>query len=143
MSIDLSRTDRDYLFGRLLGAADKLEEYALRKKSNDRLVTAAIRYMQTFSMRPATTWTTIHNQLLPYIQQVKGAIAFREIEGIMKLGTPDAFADDAPLSSLYLVGFYHERAHIDQIVESFRAKQTVDTSVDTAIDNNLNQQAKE
>ena len=129
MSIDLARTDRDYLYGRLLGAADKLEEYALRKKDNSRLVTAAIRYMQTFSMRPATTWQVIHNQLLPYIQQVKGTIAFREIQAIKKLGAPETFADDAPLQSLYLVGYYHERAYIDDlIVEAAQKKQNTDSS---------------
>ena len=143
MSIDLARTDRDYLFGRLLGAADKLEEYALRRKSNNRLVTAAIRYMQTFSMRPATTWSTIHNQLLPYIQQVKGAIAFREIESIIKLGKPDDFADNAPLSGLYLVGYYHERAYIDQLIASIRKKQATDMASDATTVNNLNQPEKE
>ncbi|MGN0854942.1 MAG: type I-C CRISPR-associated protein Cas8c/Csd1 [Kiritimatiellia bacterium] len=143
MNIDLARTDRDYLFGRLLGAADKLEEYALRRKSNDRLVTAAIRYMQTFSMRPATTWSTIHDQLLPYIQQVKGTIAFREIESIMKLGAPDVFADDTPLSGLYLVGFYHERAYVDQLVESIRNKQAEDIEFDTTTVNTLNKSEKE
>lgn len=129
MSIDLARTDRDYLYGRLLGAADKLEEYALHKKDNSRLVTAAIRYMQTFSMRPATTWQIIHNQLLPYIQQVKGTIAFREIQDIHELGTPEIFADDAPLSGLYLVGYYHERARIDGLIaEAAQKKQNKDSS---------------
>ena len=138
MSIDLARTDRDYLYGRLLGAADKLEEYALRKKENSRLVTAAIRYMQTFSMRPATTWQVIHNQLLPYIQQVKGTIAFREIQAIHELGAPETFADDAPLSGLYLVGYYHERAHIaNLIVEAARKKQPTDSS-DNDTDNTTN-----
>ena len=140
MSIDLSRTDRDYLYGRLLGAADKLEEYALFKKANNRLVTAAIRYMQTFSMRPATTWQIIHNQLLPYIQQVKGTIAFREIQAIKELGTPETFADDTPLSGLYLVGYYHERSHIDGL--SARKKQQADSS-DNSTDNNPNQPKQE
>ena len=129
MSMDLARTDRDYLYGRLLGAADKLEEYALHKKDNGRLVTAAIRYMQTFSMRPATTWQIIHNQLLPYIQQVKGTIAFREIQAINELGTPESFADDAPLSGLYLVGYYHERARIDGLsAEAAQKKHYKDSS---------------
>ena len=59
LSIELDRTDRDYLYGRLLGAADKLEEYALFKKDNNRVVTAAIRHMQTFVQRPFRTWQTM------------------------------------------------------------------------------------
>ena len=143
MSIDLARTDRDYLYGRLLGAADKLEEYALRKKVNDRFVTAAIRHMQTFSMRPFTTWRVIHDTLCPYIQQVKGSIAFREIQAITKLGKPETFNDDTPLSGLYLVGYYHERSRIDDMItEAARKKQPADSS-DDITDNNLNQLAQE
>ena len=79
LSIELDRTDRDYLYGRLLGAADELEEYALYKKGNDRVATAAIRHMQTFSQHPFRTWQTIHGCLNPYIQMVKGGFAFNEI----------------------------------------------------------------
>ena len=119
MSLDESRTDRDYLYGRLLGAADKLEEYALRKKENDRNVTAAIRYMQTFSMRPFTTWETIHSTLLPYIQQVKNSIAFSEIQLIQnKFRSIESYEDDNPLSGLYLIGYYHEREYIDMLVRA-------------------------
>ena len=112
MSIDLNRSDRDYLYGRLLGAADKLEEYVLYNLNKKRIVTSAIRYMQTFSMRPFTTWRTIHDALLPYIQKGKGLLAFREIESIMASFSPDGFNDDSPLSGLYLVGYYHERSYI-------------------------------
>ena len=122
MSIDLARTDRDYLYGRLLGAADKLEEYALHKKDNSRLVTAAIRYMQTFAMRPFTTWTTIHDSLLPYKQQVKGCFADRELQTIENLfESVESYKDDSPLSGLYLIGYYHEREHIDKLIADAKA----------------------
>ena len=123
MSIDLARTDRDYLYGRLLGAADKLEEYALHKKDNSRLVTAALRYMQNFSMRPATTWQIIHNQLIPYKQQVRNCIADRELQSIYALLAVDDSVDDCPLSGVYLVGYYHERAYIETLLSEARAKK--------------------
>ena len=123
MSIDLSRTDRDYLYGRLLGAADKLEEYALHKKDNGRLVTAAIRYMQTFSMRPATTWQIIHNQLIPYKQQIKNCIEDQELQSIYTLLAVDVSMDDSPLSGLYLAGYYHERAYIEALRSELRLKR--------------------
>ena len=132
MNIDLARTDRDYLYGRLLGAADKLEEYALRKKDNSRLDTAAIRYMQTFSMRPFTTWTTIHDSLLPYKQQVKGCFADQELQAIEnKFASVESYADDSPLSGLYLIGYYHEREYIASLITDAKAKQQLQNSSDT------------
>ena len=117
MSIEMERRDRDYLYGRLLGAADKLEEYALYKKKNDRVVTAALRYMQTFSQRPFMAWNTIHKCLNPYIQQVKGSFAFTEIQDIMQLFEEGDYEKDAPMNGSYLIGYYHERAHIETLVQ--------------------------
>lgn len=123
MSINLARTDRDYLYGRLLGAADKLEEYALYKKTNNRIVTAAVRYMQTFSMRPFATWNLIHMTLAPYIQQVKWSFAFREIETITNAFEDGAYEDDRPLSGLFLAGYYHERVYLDGLFAEAKKKK--------------------
>jgi CRISPR-associated protein Csd1 len=128
LSIELDRTDRDYLYGRLLGAADKLEEYALQKKENDRVVTAAIRHMQAFAQHPFRTWQTIHNSLNPYIQKVKGGFAFNEIQSVMDLFVSNEYEMDKPLNGSYLIGYYHERAYIDNLVKaaSDKKKQTND-----------------
>jgi len=118
LSVELERTDRDYLYGRLLGAADKLEEYALYKKDNKRVVTAAIRYMQAFSRRPFMTWNTIHDCLNPYMQKVKDSFAFGEIQTVMDLFLSGDYEKDRPLNSSYLIGYYHERAYIDTLVKA-------------------------
>lgn len=123
LSIEPNRTDRDYLYGRLLGAADKLEEYALYKKDNDRVVTAAIRYMQAFVQRPFRTWQTIHGCLNPYIQTVKGGFAFNEIQAVMNQFATGDYEKDAPLNGSYLIGYYHERAHIDSLVKAAAEKK--------------------
>lgn len=120
MSLEMTRTDRDYLYGRLLGAADKLEEYALYKQKNERVETAAIRYMQTFSQKPFSTWNTIHQTLLPYIQQVKGSLAFGEIQRVHELFMDGDFENNTPLGGAYLIGYYCERAHIDQMVSNLK-----------------------
>lgn len=126
MSIDLKRTDRDYLYGRLLGAADKLEQYALRKKGNDRSVTAAIRYMQMFSQRPFSAWQIIHQSLMPYKQQTRGSIADKELQAISNQFNGDGkdFENDIPLSGLYLIGYYHECAYIDELVRAAYEKSS-------------------
>lgn len=123
MSIESERKDRDYLYGRLLGAADKLEEYALYKKSNKRQETAAVRYMQTFSQKPYSTWNTIHQTLVPYIQQVKGCFAFNEIQQIHDDFKRGDFENDAPLSGIYLLGYYCERIYIEQRVSEICNKK--------------------
>ena len=122
MSLETTRTDRDYLYGRLLGAADKLEEHALYKKSNKRVETAAMRYMQTFSQKPFSTWNTIHQTLEPYIQQVRNSVAFAEIQLVHDKFLPGDFENNAPLSGAYLIGYYCERAHIEQMVRDINSK---------------------
>ncbi|MBN1128181.1 MAG: type I-C CRISPR-associated protein Cas8c/Csd1 [Chitinispirillaceae bacterium] len=128
LNIELDRTDRDYLYGRLLGAADKLEEYALYKKDNDRVVTAAIRHMQAFAQHPFRTWQTIHGCLNPYIQRVKGSFAFNEIEAIKnKFVSVDEYEKDTSLDGSYLIGYYHERAFIGSLVaEAISKKQSAE-----------------
>lgn len=123
LSIELDRTDRDYLYGRLLGAADKLEEYALYKKETDRIVTAAIRHMQAFAQRPFRTWQTIHSCLNSYIQTVKGGFAFNEIQDVMQQFISGDYEKDTPLTGSYLIGYYHERAYIDSLVKKAADKK--------------------
>ncbi len=128
LSIELNRKDRDYLYGRLLGAADKLEEYALYKRDKGRVVTAAIRHMQAFAQRPFRTWQTIHSCLNPYIQTVKGSFAFQEIEAIKnKFASVSDYENDKPLNGSYLIGYYHERAYIDSLAKAANIqKSTID-----------------
>lgn len=122
MSIELERRDRDYLYGRLLGAADNLEEYALQKKRNDRVVTAALRHMQAFAQRPFSTWATIHGCLNPYIQQVKHSFGFHEIKNIKQQFEEGDFERNEPLGGAYLLGYYHELAHIEALVKEHSTK---------------------
>lgn len=130
LSIELDRNDRDYLYGRLLGAVDKLEEYALKKQGSDRIVTAAIRHMQTFAQHPFRTWQTIHECLNPYIQRVKGSFAFTEIQNIKQLFQFREYENDKPLNGTYLIGYYHERAYIEKLVKNAGNKNKTIESVE-------------
>jgi len=126
LSIEKGRADRDYLYGRLLGAADKLEEYALYKKDKGRVVTAALRHMQAFAQRPFRTWQTIHGCLNPYIQSVKNSYAFSEIQAITDKFESGDYEKDVPLNGSYLLGYYHERAYINSLVEAAKSKNSND-----------------
>jgi CRISPR-associated protein Csd1 len=135
LSIEIDRKDRDYLYGRLLGAADKLEEYALFKKDKDRIVTAAIRHMQTFAQHPFRTWETIHRCLIPYIQTVKNSFAFNEIQAVKNQFAVGDYEKDAPLNGPYLIGYYHERAYIDALVEGARNRSKATGNTETEENN--------
>ncbi|MDR3723373.1 MAG: type I-C CRISPR-associated protein Cas8c/Csd1 [Terracidiphilus sp.] len=118
MSLDESRTSRDYLYGRLLALADSIEGLALNVASVQRDTTAA-RLMQRFADHPFTTWRTIELQLTPYIAQLRSSRAaalqcrqslidevYSKFESSSGNG---AFLDNRPLSGEFLLGFHSQR----------------------------------
>lgn len=111
MELEEFRNDRDYLYGRLLAVADKLENYAMFKANknrnmDDRRATNAIRLMSGFSVKPYSTWKVLWNQLIPYINQLNGAAYHLSIiDSIMILFKSGEFEDNKPLSPLYLLGY--------------------------------------
>lgn len=110
MSLDETRSTRDYLYGRLLAIADVLEERALSQAEKNR-PTNATRYMQQFSQRPFRTWKQIHDSLTPYFMRLSGKAYYyknliSEVEGLF---TPDDFINNSPLSGEYLLGYYCQR----------------------------------
>ena len=107
MELEKERTDRDYLFGRLLAVADKLEGTALYKadKQNTR-TTNAIKLMSAFQVKPYSTWGQLYTQLIPYRNQLYGAGYYQSlIDEIMVLFKRGDFENNAPLSPLYLLGY--------------------------------------
>ena len=118
MSLDESRTSRDYLYGRLLAVADSIEGLALSLAGQKRDTTAA-RLMQRFADHPYTTWRTIELQLAPYIAQLRTRRApalqrrQRLIDGVCSKfessGDESAFLDNRPLSGEFLLGFHSQR----------------------------------
>ena len=109
VSLNTNSTDRSYLFGRLLAVADKIE-YLTYAKDEDRL-TNAKRYMNLFSRQPMKTWANIHDRIIPYLQKlsVYERIKYEKLIGEIteKMNEAD-FADNSPLSGLYLLGFYNQ-----------------------------------
>ncbi len=118
MSLDESRTSRDYLYGRLLALADSIEGLALNVAKVQRDTTAA-RLMQRFADHPYSTWRTIELQLTPYIAQLRSsrAAALQRRQGLIDavyalFGTSSGestFQDNRPLSGEFLLGFHSQR----------------------------------
>ena len=63
-------TERDYLYGRLLAVADRIEYRTYDKEKDAGRVTNAKRYMSTFSQRPFETWKIIEENLQPYLNKL-------------------------------------------------------------------------
>ncbi len=113
LELEENRTDRDYLYGRLLAIADAIESSARYKQGNtkdDIRATNAIRYMTAFSQNPFRTWSMLWNQLNPYIQQLNGADWYlTQIGNIKELFNEGDFESNASLDGKYLLGFFAQR----------------------------------
>lgn len=110
MALEPDRRTRDYLFGRLLAAADGLESLSLYL-AKDKRDTNAARLMQRFADRPSSTWKTIELSLAPYKARL-GARAskyLKVIDEVMDAFNPDEFISDKPLSGEFLLGYHCQR----------------------------------
>ncbi len=111
MALEENRRTRDYLYGRLLALADRLEEYAL-SKSGEKRATNAARYMQQFANRPNKTWQQIETALSPYLARLGGrAIWYKDLvdEVMGKFDSVESFTLDKPLTGEFLLGYHCQR----------------------------------
>lgn len=110
MALDPSRTTRDYLYGRLLAIADRLEGHALYKAGEKRDTNAA-RYMQQFADRPNKTWRQVYLALSPYMARLGGAKYYKDMldEVMCKFVSVEDFTSDKPLSGEFLLGYHCQR----------------------------------
>lgn len=125
MALQEERTDRDYLFGRLLAVAQAAESRALWNASEKR-DTNAERLMNAFRSRPYVTWGLIDKKLQPYWKRLKsngagekdaGLFYKNEIRAIMdqfritQQGKSEYECND-PLNPTFLLGY---NAELDRI----------------------------
>lgn len=117
MALENDRTDRDYLFGRLLAVAEHLEEAALYA-ANEKRETTAARLMQRFADFPYPTWRTIESALVPYKSRLhanrpgilhKMKTLLDEIHAKFQTGD---YEKDGRLSGAYLLGYHCQRIEL-------------------------------
>ncbi len=133
MALDENYHSRDYLYGRLLAVAERIESVALSVTDENRPTNAA-RLMQRFADRPAQTWLLIHKALDPYMQRLQvSRTGFlnnqrEELETISSAFTIEDFNNNAPLSGEFLLGYYCQRQKMKQDsaenAANYKAKQT-------------------
>ena len=136
MALDENYHARDYLYGRLLAVAERIEDVALSVANENRSTNAA-RLMQRFADRPAQTWLVIYKALDPYMQRLQvSRTAFlnnqrEELEAISDAFSIEDFNNNAPLLGEFLLGYYCQRQKMkDESAENkkrFAEKKDKDT----------------
>lgn len=120
MTLDSENRDRSYLFGRLLAVMEKVEAETLRRTENDR-ATNASRLQSAYVNHPFATWKTLEGQLVPYFnaltpylrEKYKTTIA----EIVEKLYDTDEASLNRPLTEMYLIGYYLQRAELNRYIK--------------------------
>ena len=114
MALEEERSSRDYLYGRLLAVAEKIESMALYF-ANEKRETIAARLMQRFADRPYSTWRTIETSLTPYKARINakapGLLAgyIELIDTICCQFKTDEFTQDSRLSGEFLLAYHCQR----------------------------------
>ena len=119
MSLEENRRSRDYLYGRLLAVADKIEGHALSISSEGKnRDTSAIKLMQRFSAKPYETWMRIEQNLIPYMSRLRArapkslTVYSGTLDSIYDLFAPDDFKDNSPLTPEFLLGYHCQRSEL-------------------------------
>lgn len=109
MALDENCTDRNYLFGRLLAAAEKAELDTYDDSDTKSRVPNARRYWEKFVQSPYTTWERIYEKLDPYFQKLGNSNRYMRVINEIKANfTVESYADDSRLQPLYLLGYSHQ-----------------------------------
>ena len=132
MALEENYHSRDYLYGRLLAIAERIEDVALNISGENRSTTAA-RLMQRFADRPFETWRTIELALQPYIQRLRLSRAgfltnqLKEIDTILALFKHDEFNSKDKLSGEFLLAYHCQR-------QKFKTKTETETTDETPLE---------
>lgn len=111
MELDKNKTDRSYVFGRLLAIAEIIE--ARTYNSDTARITNATKLQPAFVNHPLHTWKLIDDKLNPYYRQIspdKGAYYKKLISETFALFETDNIDElNMPLDESYLIGYYLQR----------------------------------
>ena len=136
MALELDRTTRDYLYGRLLAIAEHIEGRALFLAGEKRETTAA-RLMQRFADRPNSAWRTIELSLVPYKTRLRnlrpGFLHAMEVEldNVTSAFKGDDFTSDKALSGEFLLGYHCQRQALRPVDRATAEDESIETAETT------------
>lgn len=111
VALDRTCRERDYLYGRLLAIADRIEYRTYDKEKDGSRVTNAKRYMNQFSQRPFETWKVIEENIQPYLNKlnmIERRYYENQLDEINQLFSIEEYKDNCKLNGLYLLGFHSQ-----------------------------------
>lgn len=111
VALDENCRDRNYLYGRLLAVADRIEYQTFSIDQDSDRTTNAKRYMSTFSQRPFETWRVIEENLQPYLNKLpakKRRFYGDMLDNICQMFDIEDFQKNTKLDGLYLLGFHSQ-----------------------------------
>lgn len=113
--------DRSVLFGRLLAVYDYMEQLAMFERDEngkvvERRTTNAKRYWNAYSRRPAKTYETIKQNLVPYERKLSNyaIMKFEEWSEEITIHLDKETFVNTALSEMYLLGYYHQMNYMRQ-----------------------------
>ena len=114
MALDKNNTDRSYLYGRLLAVFEHVERSTYPRWEGRE--PNAMRLQSTFCRRPLYARSVLEERLQPYFRHLSPGLRayFRNIIGEIteKLSQYDDTQLAAPLSEIYLMGYYLQRSEL-------------------------------
>ena len=130
VELDLTNTDRSYLFGRLLAYARKIEEYSLYLGGADARQTNAERFMLQFRKHPDKTWDLLYQKLLPYLSRfrTKSSESFGNrceagMNAVMDALRSSGGFTGEPLGPTYLLGYQSQMNQFETEYQMMKAKK--------------------
>lgn len=133
MELDVTRTDRDYLYGRLLALADNFESGVLyRQGILDTRPTNAVKLMSNFVAKPYSTWGNLWKQLTPYMKSsdsktLYGVKRFQDdVDDVMALFQEGDYDNSDALSPLFLLGYSSQRRVLKQRIAAKKSKEATE-----------------
>lgn len=111
MALDKESNNRDYLYGRLLAVADKIERRTFDRDDDASRETNADRLMNAFAQHPYQTWKIIEQRVHPYLKKldIKERNYYKKmLDDICQQFDIDSFTNNDRLEGLYLLGYHSQ-----------------------------------
>lgn len=109
MSLNYENRSRDYLYGRLLAVAHKMEYDTYTDEEKGRRLTNAERYRTMFIKNPKKIWTHITIKLHPYEKKLNPGMQViyqKKLQEIYDLFDDDEFSASGKLGEQVLLGYH-------------------------------------